>query len=555
MEEKEYYQSIREDFRNFLSVVWEELKLPSPSLVQYDMADWLQHGGNRIMIQAMRGAGKSYMTSAYCVWLLYRNPDTTIISMSAVQNRAREFIRLCRRIIDAVPFLSHLVPDVEDRDGADRFDVGCRSRPDKNPSVAAYGIKSMVTGSHCDVIIADDIEIPQNSATVEARELLLQRCKELESVLNPGGQIVFLGTPQSHDSVYRHLSRSYALRKWTARYPDPDGPQAEDLSPTLLDRLNKGLAEIGDSTYPEYYPNDLLLEREAIMGNIAFQLQMMLDTSLSDEKKFPLHISSLIVHPLSPFGAPTKILWGNLNPSDIESPSPLGHKFYNALYAEKEIRDYERLIISIDPSGTGKDLTGVAVVGTLNGMVYILYAAGLPNGTSDETLKKIAGLVDFYNVKTIVCESNFNELYLQVLASHLSSPVHTHLVRATQQKEIRIISALEPLLTQKRIVVDPQVARSPFSYQMSHITPSRGSLKEDGIIDATAQAISYLSDSLGLDPVAKADRLANKEKERMVKEYLENYRKQNMPIGREERKSFTSMDRPQRKGKGFLRRY
>jgi len=142
-----------------------------------------------------------------------------------------------------------------------------------------------------------------------------------------------------------------------------------------------------------------------------------------------------------------------------------------------------------------------------------------------------------------------------ISSSHLSSPVHTHLVRATQQKEIRIISALEPLLTQKRIVVDPQVARSPFSYQMSHITPSRGSLKEDGIIDATAQAISYLSDSLGLDPVAKADRLANKEKERMVKEYLENYRKQNMPIGREERKSFTSMDRPQRKGKGFLRRY
>ena len=42
--------------------------------------------------------------------------------------------------------------------------------------------------------------------------------------------------------------------------------------------------------------------------------------------------------------------------------------------------------------------------------------------------------------------------------------------------------------------------------------------------------------------------------EKMVKEYLENYRKQNEPVERSPRKSFTSMDRPQRKGKGFLRR-
>jgi len=112
---------------------------------------------------------------------------------------------------------------------------------------------------------------------------------------------------------------------------------------------------------------------------------------------------------------------------------------------------------------------------------------------------------------------------------------------------------MEPLLTQKRIVIDPQVARSQFSYQMSHLTPSRGCLKEDGIIDATAQAIAFLSDHLGLDPVAKADRLANKEKEKMVKEYLENYRKQNEPVERSNRKSFTSMDRPRKTNKGFLR--
>jgi len=380
MEEKEYEDLIKNDFKNFLYVVWEHLNLPQPSRVQYDIADYLQDGSPRKMIQAMRGAGKSYITAAYAVWCLYRDPDTTIICISAVQNRAREFIRLSRKIIDTVPFLIHLVPNPNDRDGADRFDVGCRTSPDKNPSVAAYGIKSMITGSHADKIICDDVEIPQNSATVESRELLLQRVKELESVLNPGGDIIFLGTPQSFDSVYRHLERSYPVRKWTARYPDPESSQADNLAPMLLDDLAKGTVKTGDPTYPEYYSNDTLLEREAIMGSSNFQLQMMLDTTLSDLSRFPLHISNLIVHPVSPHGGSTRILWGELYPSEIESPSPLPKdRYYKPMFADPQIRDWNMVIAAIDPSGRGKDGTGLAIIMELNGMLHLSHLSSFPN--------------------------------------------------------------------------------------------------------------------------------------------------------------------------------
>ena len=71
------------DFRKFLFVVWKHLNLPSPTDVQYDIAKYLQHGEKRMVIEAFRGVGKSWITSAYVVWLLYMNPQLNILVVSA----------------------------------------------------------------------------------------------------------------------------------------------------------------------------------------------------------------------------------------------------------------------------------------------------------------------------------------------------------------------------------------------------------------------------------------------------------------------------------------
>lgn len=535
MEEKDYEEQLKGDFKNFLFLVWDELKLPQPSRVQYDIADYLQDPQTRKMIQAMRGAGKSYITAAYAVWCLYRNPDTTIICISAVQNRAREFIRLSRKIIDTIPYLQHLVPNPNDRDGADRFDVGCRTTPDKNPSVAAYGIKSMITGSHADMIIVDDVEIPQNSMTVEARELLLQRCKELESVLNPDGRIVFLGTPQSFDSVYRHLGRSYPVRKWTARYPSPDSLQAENLSPLLLDDLARGTAEVGQPTYPEYYSHETLIEREAIMGTSNFQLQMQLDTTLSDATRFPLLVSNLIVHPVSPHGGSPKVLHGTLNPCDIESPSiHPNDKYYKALHYENTIKDWTHVVMAIDPAGRGSDSTAVTVLCELNGMVHMgcLHTFNDPSAT---TFEAIAGLISYWNVKEIVIESNFGDgMFTSLLTPHLPHPCAITEVRHNTAKEQRIIDILQPITENHRLVIDPSVAKHPqFQHQYTHLQPLRGALKHDDAVDALAMGLQHLKPYIAIDPQETAKRRAEQEQMKEIKGFLRAYEKQNAGKERE----------------------
>ena len=47
------------DFRNFLYLVWKHLNLPDPTDIQYEIADWMQNGPRRAVIQGFRGVGKS----------------------------------------------------------------------------------------------------------------------------------------------------------------------------------------------------------------------------------------------------------------------------------------------------------------------------------------------------------------------------------------------------------------------------------------------------------------------------------------------------------------
>jgi hypothetical protein len=533
MVDNEYTLMLKSDFRNFAFRAWQVLGLPEPAVVQYDICEFLQSGPKRRMIQAMRGAGKSYLTATYTAWRLYRNPDTTILCVSAVQTRAREFILLVRRLLDSMEELEHLRPGEWDRDGADRFDVGCRTTPSKNPSVAAYGIKSMITGTHVDVIINDDVEIVDNSRTVEARDTLMHRLREFENVLNPGGDIIYLGTPQTEDSVYNRLSEHYECRRWPARYPNPaDERQMVRLAPMLLDHLEAETARPGDPTYPTYYPDDLLIEREAIMGPSMFALQMLLDTTLSDADRYPLRLSNLIVWDMATNMAPMNVVWGTTSPANIECAGLAGDRWYNAVYMDQRWAEYENSIMYIDPAGRGEDQTGYCVARILNGIIHIVECDGLEGGHSDDTLVKLATIAAQYGVKTVVVESNWGDgMYGKLLQPHLArlaGSVAVEEKRNKGQKEMRIIDTLEPAMAQHRICVSTKVAKNAtLGNQISRITRDRDSLRHDDQVEAMAGAVSWYKDMLVLDSGDRVETLERLQMEKVAKEFVKEWNSPN----------------------------
>jgi hypothetical protein len=66
----------------------------------------------------------------------------------------------------------------------------------------AVGVNSNATGSRADDADFDDVEIPKNIKTTEARLNLRQKIEESTHILVPGGRKTFVGTPHTHDSMY-----------------------------------------------------------------------------------------------------------------------------------------------------------------------------------------------------------------------------------------------------------------------------------------------------------------------------------------------------------------
>ncbi len=116
--------------------------------------------------------------------------------VSASKTRADDFAQFCLRLIREMKLLQCLDPDRdEQRSASNRFDVR-PSIPDQSPSVKSVGIFGQLTGSRADLILADDVEVPNTAWTIGMREKLLHSVGEFNAILKPGGEIMFLGTPK-----------------------------------------------------------------------------------------------------------------------------------------------------------------------------------------------------------------------------------------------------------------------------------------------------------------------------------------------------------------------
>ena len=199
---------VKSDLRNFIYLVWKHLNLSDPTPLQYDICEYIQHGPQRMVVEAFRGVGKSWITAGAVCWFLLNNPQLKIMVVSAGAGKANEISTFIKQLIDSMPILEVLrtVPGKGQRESVIMFDVG-PADPDISPSVKSVGITGQITGSRADIIIADDIETPGNSMTQLMRDRLAELVKEFDAVIKPGlkTRIIYLGTPQTEMTLYTVL--------------------------------------------------------------------------------------------------------------------------------------------------------------------------------------------------------------------------------------------------------------------------------------------------------------------------------------------------------------
>ena len=516
--------ALQDDFKLFLQALWGQLDLPSPTRAQYAIADYLQNGPKRLQIQAFRGVGKSWITGAFVLWTLFKDPERKIMIISASKERADNMSIFLQKLIIETPWLNHLQPKSdESRWSRISFDVNCS--PHQAPSVKSVGITGQLTGSRADLMILDDIEVPGNSMTELMREKLLQLCTEAESILTPkdDSRIMYLGTPQTVFTVYRKLAeRNYRPFVWPSRYPRKDKLSQYEglLAPQIQEDLDMG-AEEWHVTDPDRFDDEDLLEREAAMGRSNYMLQFQLDTSLSDAEKFPLKLSDLIVTSVNPDTAPDAVVWCADRQNVIrDAPTVVlpGDYFYSPMCLQGEWTPYTERICSVDPSGRGTDETAAAFVSQKNGFLYLHEMRAYRDGYSDATLLDILRGCKKYNVTKLLIESNFGDgIVCELFKKHLQQThqaIDIEETRANVRKEDRIIDSLEPILNQHRLIVDRSVIDWDYAsnkdtapelrlqymlfYQWSRMCREKGAVKHDDRLDCLSQAVQYYTDALSI---------------------------------------------------------
>jgi hypothetical protein len=528
------------DFRNFLYLVWQHLGLPEPTPVQYDIAHYLQHGPSRLIVEAARGFGKSWITSAYVVWTLLRDPQKKILVVSASRGRSDNFSTFTFQLLNQIPMLRHLRPRPGQRNSKISFDVG-PATADHAPSVRSVGVFGMMSGARADLIVPDDVEVPNNSLTPGMRSKLSEAVKEFDAILKPGGQVRFLGTPQSMESLYPELeSRGYKARIWPARFPGDDLRKAygSRLGPLLASKMEDDPDVVGKPTEPTRFPESDLREREASYGRAGFALQFMLDTSLSDAERYPLKLSDLQVMSLNPEVAPEHPVWAAGPDTIIEDLSPLGFSgdnYYRPMKLQGDWIEYSGRILAIDPSGRGKDELAWCVLAVLHGHIYLLHMAGSQDGYTDEVLEQIAQDALKFKAQKILIEANFGDgMFNKLLQPWLQKihPCTIEEVKHSKQKETRIIDTLEPVLNQHRLVVDRQILEKDYlrvqsrgtedakeyslAYQLTHIQNEKGALIRDDRLDVLSIGVAYWVEHMGIS----VDQQMEKRRQKLLEEDL-----------------------------------
>ena len=436
--------------------------------IHYDLARWLEqawkNGDRRLLLMAFRSFGKSTIVGLFVAWLLLLNPNLRILVLAAESTLARKMVRSTRKIIEKHPLTRSLLPDSPDQWASDRFTVK-RPRELRDPSVMAAGVTMNITGARADVIIYDDVEVPNTSDTADKRENLRERLGESNFILTPNGTQLFVGTPHHYFSIYANEPRTEIGEEEIylshfKRYVQP-----------ILDSNN-------NSVWPEQFNNEAIKLLRQQSGPNKFAAQMMLQpVNVKDSR---LDVSKL-----------------NFYDDDLE---------YSEAQQQAVLNLMDQKIISAsawwDPAfGSVKgDNSVLAIIFTdeaghhyLHHIEYIKLTEKDEGNEARAQCKIIAGLAKKYHLPAIALETNgIGKMLPSLLREELATqkiPCAVLEQHNTRNKETRILEAFDVVLAARALSVHESVKQTPFLLEMMDWQPTKSGGHDDGL-DAVAGALS-----------------------------------------------------------------
>ncbi len=449
----------------------QDLKTPA---LHIRMARWLQGeweaGRRELLLMAFRNSGKSTLVGLFSAWMLWREPNLRILVLAADLALARKMVRNVKRIIERHPLTCDLKPARADQWASEQFTVN-RQAELRDPSMLARGIGANLTGSRADVVICDDVEVPNTCDTPPKRADLRARLSEIEYVLVPGGLQLYVGTPHAYDTIYAATARA----------------DSEDGKPFLAGfrRLEVPLiGPDGASRWPERFPAariDAIRERS---GPNKFKSQMLLE---------PVNILDSRLDPgrLLPYRHALDYAERNgraeltLNGKRLGSASCWWDPAYGApgrgdasvvaaLFTDEDGTHYLHALryLEHDPAKAARSSAG----------------DDAENDEASQMCRQVADFLRDHHLPSVTLETNGLGRFLPGLLRRAlaKAGVEAAVIETAQHraKDLRILDAFDAVLAAGRLQAHDSVWQTPFIREMREWMPG-GRCRDDGL-DAVA---------------------------------------------------------------------
>lgn len=191
------------------------------------------------------------ITIGWTIQQLINNPELRIFITNERLDNAKSFLREIKAHFEKNNYFRFLYGNwVNDENKWTETQIIIKTRQSnvKEPTIQVGSLDTSLVSQHYHIIIADDLVSRVNIGTKEQMDKVKQYWKDLQSLLEPGGIIIDIGTRWSMDDLHGWL-----------------------LSNSSYDRIVIGCYdEKGEPVFPEKFSKEALEAKEKEIGNYDF---------------------------------------------------------------------------------------------------------------------------------------------------------------------------------------------------------------------------------------------------------------------------------------------
>lgn len=170
------------------------------------------------LIMLPRAHLKSHMVATWCAWIIAKHPEVTMLYVSATATLAETQLYAIKNILSSDVFMRYFPEYINPQEGKREKWSSTMIAIDhtkrkvegiRDATISAAGLTTNTTGWHADIIVADDLVVPENAYTEDGRESVAKKTSQFTSIRNAGGFTMACGTRYHPSDIYFTWKNQY----------------------------------------------------------------------------------------------------------------------------------------------------------------------------------------------------------------------------------------------------------------------------------------------------------------------------------------------------------